>query len=298
MLTHFSRVCHFEFTGEVIDMGKKTNKQIIIYKADNTPALSVMLKDEDVWLTQAQIAELYVKNKSSISEHIKHIFQEGELKKDSVVRNFRTTGTDGKNYNVAYHNLDVIIAVGYRVRSTRGTAFRKWATKRLREAIEEARNPDLAVKRARQLYKAKGHSEKWINERIKGIGARNALTDEWKERGIQGAEYGKLTAIVSKETFNITPKEHKELKQLKPKENLRNNMTALELTLISLAEQTTIEIAKQEDAQGFRDNKKAAHIGGQIAGGTRRAIESRIGRKVVSSKKALPENFFSKLDSK
>lgn len=109
---------------------------IIIYQTeDGTTKIETRLEDETVWLTQTQLCELFQKSKATISEHIKHIFEEGELVEHSVVRNFRTTASDGKSYETNYYNLDVIISVGYRVKSHQGTKFRQWATARLREYI-------------------------------------------------------------------------------------------------------------------------------------------------------------------
>jgi len=115
---------------------QKNNSQIIIYQTESgEPKLEVTFNDETVWLTQMQLCELFNKSKATISEHIKHIFAEGELMEGSVVRNFRTTAQDGKNYNTNFYNLDVIISVGYRVKSKQGTQFRIWATQRLKEYI-------------------------------------------------------------------------------------------------------------------------------------------------------------------
>ncbi len=112
------------------------NSEIILYQgADNEPEIQVILKDETVWLTQSEMVTLFQRNKQTISYHIRNIFKDAELDENSVVQYFRTTASDGKSYNVAYHNLDVIISVGYRVRSHRGTQFRIWATKRLREYL-------------------------------------------------------------------------------------------------------------------------------------------------------------------
>jgi hypothetical protein len=114
----------------------KSNSEILIYQnPDGKISLDVRLEDETVWLTQQLMAELFGKNKRTISEHIQNVFSEGELQEDSVVRNFRTTASDGKNYSVNYYNLDVIISVGYRVKSLQGTHFRIWATQRIREYI-------------------------------------------------------------------------------------------------------------------------------------------------------------------
>ena len=113
-----------------------TNSNIFIYQNENgTTKIETRLEDETVWLTIEQMAELFQKSKSTISEHIKNIFEEEELIEKAVVRNFRTTATDGKNYNTKFYNLDVIISVGYRVKSHQGTKFRQWATARLKEYI-------------------------------------------------------------------------------------------------------------------------------------------------------------------
>ncbi|CEN44262.1 conserved hypothetical protein [Capnocytophaga canis] len=114
---------------------KNPNKQIIIYQTTEDNQLKVRLEDENIWLTQQQLVELYQTSKSNVSEHISHIFEEGELQENSVVRKFRTTATDGKTYNVTHYNLDMIISLGYRIKSHIATKFRIWATERLKEYI-------------------------------------------------------------------------------------------------------------------------------------------------------------------
>ncbi len=116
-------------------MDSMDNKgEVIIYQTDDgLTHIDVRLEDETVWLTQAQLCELFQSSKANVSEHIKHIFEEGELEENSVVRKFRTTGSDGKNYNVIHYNLDMIISHGYRIKSSVATKFRKWATERLKE---------------------------------------------------------------------------------------------------------------------------------------------------------------------
>ena len=117
-------------------MKEEQKGEIILYQAENgTTKIEVRLENENVWLTQAQLVELYQSSKSNISEHIKHIFEEGELSENSVVRKFRTTATDGKDYNTTYYNLDMIISLGYRIKSHIATKFRIWATERLKEYI-------------------------------------------------------------------------------------------------------------------------------------------------------------------
>ena len=140
------------------DNKKEVQSEIIIYQTeDGSTKIDVKFQDETVWLTQAQLCELYQTSKSNISEHIKHIFEEGELEEVSVVRKFRTTGADGKNYNITHYNLDMIISLGYRVKSLIATQFRRWATERLKE------------------YMIKGFT--MDDDRLKGLGGGNY----WKE---------------------------------------------------------------------------------------------------------------------
>ncbi len=118
------------------DNKKEARSEIIIYQTeDGSTKIDVKFEEETVWLTQAQLCELYQTSKSNIGEHIKHIFEEGELEEVSVVRKFRTTGADGKNYNITHYNLDMIISLGYRVKSLIATQFRRWATEHLKEYI-------------------------------------------------------------------------------------------------------------------------------------------------------------------
>ena len=144
----------------------KDNGEIIIYQSDNgTTHIEVKMEDETVWLTQAQLVELYQTSKSNVSEHIKHIFEEGELEEKSVVRKFRTTAADGKNYNTTYYNLDMIISLGYRIKSSIATNFRRWATERLKEYMIKGFTMD--DERLKQL--GGGNYWKELLERIRDI---------------------------------------------------------------------------------------------------------------------------------
>ena len=155
------------------------------------------------------------------------------------------------------------------------------------ERIQEIEDPELATKRTRALYKAKGYSDDWIEKRMRSIAIRDELTDEWKKRGVrEQREYAILTAEISKATFGLTPTEYAEFKRLK-RENLRDHMTDLELIFSMLGEAATTEIARTRDAQGFPQNKQAAHAGGTVAGNARRELEKKSGRKVVTSENYL-----------
>ncbi|MBI5688192.1 MAG: Bro-N domain-containing protein [Verrucomicrobia bacterium] len=171
--------------------------------------------------------------------------------------------------------------------SPKAEPFKRWLARVGYERIQEIENPELATKRTRALYKAKGYSDAWIEKRMRSIAIRDELTDEWKKRGVkEQIEYAILTAEISKATFGMTPSEYAEFKRLK-RENLRDHMNDLELIFSMLGEAATTEIARNKDAQGFPENKQAAHAGGAVAGSARRDLERRSGRKVISSQNYL-----------
>jgi hypothetical protein len=181
--------------------------------------------------------------------------------------------------------------------SPKAEPFKRWLAKVGYERIQEIEDPELATKRTRAIYKAKGYPDSWIEKRMRGIAIREQLTDEWNQRGVrEQREYAILTAEISEATFGVKPSEHKKLKALK-KENLRDHMTDLELIFSMLGEASTTEIATQQDAQGFDENKQVAKMGGTIAGNARKELEVKSGKKVVSSSNFLgQEKRFKELD--
>lgn len=167
--------------------------------------------------------------------------------------------------------------------SPKAEPFRKWLAKVGYDKILETQDPRIAIKRAIRIYELKGYPQEWINARIQTISSRKELTNEWKNRGIEeGLQYALLTDAISKETFDLKIQEHKDLKHLKKSHNIRDHMSPLELALVMLGETTTAELARTQNAQGFKENQDAAKMGGKIAGGTRKNIESKINRPIVS----------------
>ena len=193
---------------------------------------------------------------------------------------------DGKMRETNCVNTKGAFRIVQSIPSPQAEPFKLWLAKVGYERVQEIQNPELAQKRMRDLYKAKGYSEDWIEKRVRGIVIREELTDEWKKRNV-GAEkeYAILTAEISKATFGMTPSEYKEFKGLK-RENLRDHMNDLELIFSMLGERATTEIARTKDTQGFIENKDAATKGGNIAGNARKELEQET-RKSISS----PENF-------
>jgi DNA-damage-inducible protein D len=173
--------------------------------------------------------------------------------------------------------------------SPKAEPFKLWLAQVGSDRLDEIENPELATQRTRELYKLKGYPDDWIEKRMRSIAIREELTEEWKNRGVkEQIEYSILTAEISKATFGLIPSEYKKIKGLKT-QNLRDHMTDLELIFSMLGEASTTEIVKTQNPKGFVQNKKAAKQGGAVAGNARQELESRTGKKVVSTSNYLPE---------
>ena len=200
---------------------------------------------------------------------------------------------DGKSYLTDVADTGQLLRLVQSVPSPKAEPFKLWLAQVGSERLDEIENPELASQRIRDIYKAKGYSDEWIEKRMRGIAVRDELTDEWQKRGVKkGTEYSILTAEISKATFGIIPSNYKKLKGLtKPTDNLRDHMTDLELIFTMLGEASTTEIARNKNAQGFIENRKAAITGGRVAGKARQDLERKSGKKVVSKEnfKQLPE---------
>jgi hypothetical protein len=171
--------------------------------------------------------------------------------------------------------------------SPKAEPFKRWLARVGYERIQEIEDPELATKRTRALYRAKGYSDEWIEKRMRSIAIRDELTDEWKKRGVkEQREYAILTAEISQAAFGLTPAEYARHKKL-DRQNLRDHMTDLELIFSMLGEASTTEIARSRDTQGFAENKHAAGQGGSVAGHARKELEKKTGRKVVTSENHL-----------
>lgn len=190
--------------------------------------------------------------------------------------------TAGGSQRMNCANTRSVFRIIQSIPSAKAEPFKLWFAQVGYERVQEVENPELAAQRARELYRAKGYSDDWIEMRMKSIDVRAQLTDEWKGRGVQeNREYAILTAEISKATFGMTPSEYKEFKSLK-RENLRDHMTNLELIFSMLGEETTREEAIATDAQGFHENREAAIKAGTSVGETLDTYEKNTGRKVVS----------------
>lgn len=201
--------------------------------------------------------------------------------------------TAGGSQRMLCANTEGLFRIIQSIPSPKAEPFKRWLAKVGYERVQEIEDPELAGKRTKALYRAKGYSEAWIEKRMRGIAVRAELTDEWQKRGVNGEpEYAILTSEISKAAFGITPAEYKELKGL-DRENLRDHMTDLELIFSMLGEAATTEIARKRDARGFGENKVAARKGGKIAGDAREKLEIETGDRVVS-----PDNYLAEPESR
>ncbi|MFZ1320175.1 MAG: Bro-N domain-containing protein [Ignavibacteria bacterium] len=207
------------------------------------------------------------KEGSQLSENI------GQLKMQS---------SDGKFYKTDITDTEHLFRLIQSIPSPKAEPFKLWIAKTARERIDEIEDPEIGFDRLMETYLKKGYSKEWVNQRLKSIEVRKDLTDEWEDRGVKkGLEYAILNDEITKAWSGYTVTQYKKHKDLK-KENLRDNMTNLELVLNMLAEATTTEISKEKKPRTFKENKKVANQGGTIAGNTRKAIEEKTGKSVVS----------------
>ncbi len=203
----------------------------------------------------------------------------------------KLVGEDGKSYPSDCSDTENLLRIIMSIPSPKAEPFKLWLAQVGKERIEEIENPELGIERIRELYRAKGYSNEWIDTRLKTIDIRKQLTEEWKGRGVkEGQEYSILTAEIAKATFGLTPMEHKNLKGLE-KQNLRDHMTNLELIFTMLGEETTRRIAVKDDAQGFIENHDAALRGGYATGEALKRYEQTSGESVVS-----PDNFLKQIE--
>lgn len=199
---------------------------------------------------------------------------------------------DGKMRLTDVADTEQLFRLIQSIPSPKAEPFKQWMAKVASERIDQMQDPELSIDQAIKDYKRLGYSDNWINQRIKSIEVRKELTDEWQRNGVTGQQYASLTDIITKEWSDRTTKEYKHLKGLK-KENLRDNMTNVELALNTLAEAATTEISKSRNPKGYKQNVTVAKSGGSVAKAARKQLESKLGYSIISSVKAkdylLPE---------
>lgn len=205
-------------------------------------------------------------------------------------KQLKMTASDGRKRLTDVADTEQLLRIIQSIPSPKAEPFKLWLAQVGRERIEETIDPELTIDRALETYLKKGYSREWINQRLQAIQVRKELTDEWDARGVQkGVEYAILTDEISRAWSGMSTRQYKNLKGLK-KENLRDNMTTLELVLNMLAEATTTEIFKQKAPETFSENIDVARAGGKVAGDARKAIESQTGVPVITSKNSAQLN--------
>ena len=215
---------------------------------------------------------------------------EGSVELYEKIVQLKMTAPDGKKRLTDVANTEQLLRIIQSIPSPKAEPFKLWLAQIGRERIEETIDPELTIDRALETYLRKGYSHEWINQRLQAIQVRKELTDEWDARGVQkGVEYAILTDEITKAWSGMNTRQYKNLKGLK-KENLRDNMTTLELVLNMLAEATTTEISRQKAPEGLRENVEVARSGGKVAGDARKAIERQTGVPVITSKSAVQLN--------
>lgn len=198
--------------------------------------------------------------------------------------------SDGRNRLTDVATTEQLLRIIQSIPSKKAEPFKMWLAQVGRERVEETIDPEITIDRALETYLKKGYSREWINQRLQAIQVRKELTDEWQNRGIkEGVEYAILTDELTRAWSGMSTRQYKNMKDLK-KENLRDNMSTLELVLNMLAEATTTELSKTHEPQGLEENKSIARQGGKIAGNARKEIEQNTGKPVITSKKAAELN--------
>lgn len=241
-------------------------------------------------LTDSSNPNQYLKNVRTRDPELSELFEArkgGVQFEPPLSLSFDTPG--GKQKLLSWHTEGIFRLI-QSIPSKKAEPFKRWLAKVGYERLEEIENPELAQKRMKATYRAKGYDAAWIERRVRGIAIRNELTDEWDKRGVdKGASYAILTSEISKATFGITPSEYKKLKGLE-RQNLRDHMNDLELLFTQLGEAATTEIARADDAQGMKENTDAAQRGGSVAGNARQQLEKETGKPVMNSDNYLPKS--------
>ncbi|MHC5191366.1 MAG: BRO-N domain-containing protein [Planctomycetota bacterium] len=258
-----------------------------------------VIHDNEWWFSVSDVVEAITDSKDA-KQYIKRMrSRDSELNSywGTICTPLEMTAMDGKKRQINCANTEGMFRIIQSIPSPKAEPFKRWLAKVGYERVQEVENPELATKRTRVLYKAKGYPDDWIEKRMRSIAIREELTDEWNNCGVkEQRDYAILTAEISKAAFGVTPSEYKKIKGLKH-QNLRDHMNDLELIFSMLGEAATTEIARNKDTQGFDENRQAAIEGGSVAGTARKQLEAKSGKKVVSGKNYLPDKKIKKLKS-
>ena len=253
---------------------------------------TVWNETDQKWYFSVQDIVQLLTDTSDVKDYIKKMKKrDAELNSNwgTICPLLEMIAADGRKRKVQVANAQGLLRIVQSIPSPKAEPFKLWLAQVGSDRLEEIENPELATQRTRELYKAKGYPDDWIEKRMRSIAIREELTEEWKNRGVkEQIEYSILTAEISKATFGLTPSQYKEIKGLKS-QNLRDHMTDLELIFSMLGEASTTAIVQTKNPKGFTENQKAAKQGDSVAGKARLDLESKTGKKVISTSNYLPE---------
>jgi hypothetical protein len=276
-------------------MSKKTTTRIAIFQKKEVRKI---IHNNEWWFSVVDVVEALTgtdRPRKYWNDLKKKLVKEGYSEVSEKIGQLKIMAPDGKMRETDCANTETIFRIVQAVPSPKAEPFKRWLAKVGYERMQEIEDPELATKRTRALYEAKGYPGGWIEKRMRGIEVRETLTDEWKKRSVkEGQEYAILTAEISKATFGMTPGEYQKFKGLE-RGNLRDHMNDLELIFTMLGEASTTEIAKNTDAQGFDENKSVARKGGSVAGKARKDLEAKSGKRISTKQNYLPEEKRKKL---
>lgn len=265
-------------------------KKAAIKIFDQKQIRSLWREDEGKWYFSVQDVVEVLSESSDVKQYIKKMrSRDSELSSNwgTICTPLPMVAADGKIRRIQAADTEGLLRIIQSIPSPRAEPFKRWLAKVGSERIEETVDPEKAMERAMGTYARLGYSPEWINQRLKSIEIRKELTDEWDKGGVKkGLEYAILTDEITKAWAGLSTRNYKKLKALK-NENLRDNMSNMELVLNMLAEATTTEISKSKKPKIFEEHKQVAREGGSIAGNTRNEIEQKTGEKIVTSKNTL-----------
>jgi len=267
-----------------------TNDKVQLF--EDQPIRTAWVEDEEEWyfsvvdVVGALTEQIDYEKARKYWNKLKQRLKEEGSQLVTNCHQLKMTAQDGKKRLTDVANTEQLLRIIQSIPSKKAEPFKLWLAQVGRERIEEVIDPELTIERALETYAKKGYSREWINQRLQAIQVRKELTDEWDKRGVKkGVEYAILTDEITKAWSGMTTRQYKNHKGLK-KENLRDNMSTLELVLNMLAEATTTEISKQKQPESFEENRMVAIEGGEAAGEARLAVEKRTGKPVITNKNA------------
>lgn len=268
-------------TNEILEQTK-----IAIFKGQK---IRKTIYNNEWWFSVVDVVRVLT-DSVDVNQYVKKMRKrDPELEKNwgTICTPVEMTAKDGKQREILAANVEGVFRIVQSIPSPKAEPFKRWLARVGYERVQEIEDPELATKRSRAIYKAKGYSDSWIEKRMRGIAIREDLTEEWSNRGVENEKgYAILTAEISKATFGMTPSQYKKLKGLK-RENLRDHMDDMELILSMLGEATTTKFTQVRDSKGFPKLKIDAQDGGAVAGRTRKDIEEKAGKKISTKENYL-----------